>query len=712
MLSISLILLGLVVVSLVVLGVFTVQTNPRLRVNQYFGLICTFITVWVVSNYLADADPVNSLLWTRLAFWSASLGIASFVLFAHIFPRRIFRRRWFSMAVAIGAMGMSVITLLPGFVPAVSYDGLTSNVITGELYPTFFIYFVSYMLVAFGLLIRAERREQRAARERVRFVFAGVLIMVAAASLTNLFLPLVIGANPWARYGSYFSLVFVAFTSYAIVKHRLFNVRAVVARSVAYTLLIVTMAGVYSAAVFTVSLLVFPNSNHSLEQNLTYAALAVLLAITFQPLKAFFERVTDRFLFRDHYDSQEVLNDFGRVLVGELKLERLMDQSLKLLGQRLKVAHAHLYVFDDGKIYRVSHYGSIPARLPTVARLQLLRHRLAVADELERGKEKEILETFDIRLSLHVRTKGEFVGYLLLGDKLNGDIYIEQDIELLEILGQELAVAISNAKAYDEIAHFNTTLQQRVDEATQQLRAANARLKDLDAAKDEFISMASHQLRTPLTSIKGYLSMIMEGDAGKITKQQKEFIGYAFESSRQMSSLVADMLNVSRMSAGKFFIEKAPVDLLPIVKEEVEQLRGHAEEKGLKLAFETPKGAIPTLQLDESKTRQVVMNFIDNAIFYTKTGSITVTLERIKDRVELRVTDTGIGVPMAARPKLFSKFYRAQNAQTVRPDGTGLGLFLAKRVVEDQGGTIVFESTEGQGSTFGFTFPVSPSKSK
>lgn len=698
------------VTSLVVLGVFTVQTNPRQRANQYFGLVCSFITIWVVVNFLADSDPNHSLLWTRLAFWSATLGIGSFVLFAGVFPRRMFRRRWFSAAVATGALAMATVTLLPDFIPAVGFDGATANVIPGDLYPIFIGYFVAYMLAAFGLLIRAERRERRSARERVRFVFAGVLLMVSAASLTNLFLPLMIGNNPWARYGSYFSLVFVAFTSYAIVKHRLFNVRAVVARSVAYTLLIITLAGSYGLAVFTTTLYLFPDSQNSFEQDLIYIVLAVLLAITFQPLKAFFERVTDRFLFRDHYDSQEVLNSLGQILVGEIKLERVMSRSLQLVGQRLKIEHAHLYVFDDNKIYQVAHYGSVPPRLPTAGRLQLLRHRLAVADELERGKEKETLETFSIRLSLHVRTKNEFVGYLLLGDKLNGDIYVEQDIELLEILAQELAVAITNAKAYDEIAHFNATLQQKVDEATHKLRQANVRLKELDVAKDEFISMASHQLRTPLTSIKGYLSMVMEGDAGRISSQQKEFVGYAYESSRQMSSLVSDLLNVSRMSAGKFFIERSTVDLAELVEGEVDQLRSHAKAKGLKLVFDRPKAALPKLQLDAGKTRQVVMNFIDNAVYYTQKGSVQVVLERHRDSVELRVTDTGIGVPPSAKAKLFSKFYRADNAKNVRPDGSGLGLFLAKRVIEDQGGTIIFESTEGKGSTFGFRLPL-PAKS-
>ncbi len=304
------------------------------------------------------------------------------------------------------------------------------------------------------------------------------------------------------------------------------------------------------------------------------------------------------------------------------------------------------------------------------------------------------------------------MGYLLLGDKLSGDVYSDQDIELLEIITKELAVGILNAKAYAEIQEFNLTLQARVDHATNRLRVANRHLKELDHAKDEFISMASHQLRTPLTTIKGYLSMMLEGDAGKLSRAQKDFVGYAFGSSERMVNLISDLLNVSRLSAGRFLIQTKPTDMVQMINDEVRQLSTHATAKGIQLIFEPPKIPLPPAEIDENKTRQVIMNFIDNAIYYTKEGEVRVVLQQSGDHVRLEVRDSGIGVPDAAKKKLFSKFFRADNAQTVRPDGTGLGLYLAKRVVEDQGGTIIFSSVEGKGSTFGFELPFKPQPEK
>lgn len=691
---------------MITLGAFTLQSNPRQRTNQYYGLICLFLWLWIVTNYLADNNPNNALLWTRLAFTSSTLALAALVLFANVFPVTTVRSKLFAPFIGAFSGFIAVLTLTPQFVPAVTFDDQVANVITGPLYTLFIPYFFIMLVVAFWLLIRSERNTRGSNRERIRFVFTGVLLMVAGSSLTNLLLPLVTGNNPWAQYGPYFSIIFIGFTAYAIVRHRLFNVRAVVARSVVYVLVIVALAGIYAASLFTLSLFILPDARGEVIQEWLYVGLAVVLAITFQPLKSLFEQITDRVFFRDHYDSQTVLNGFGRVLVAEVKLENLSHRALQYICDELKITHGHLYVLNGGAIYHVAHYGSMPHRLPALPRLHSLRHRLAISDELEEGKERDLLEQFDMRLSLHLRTKHEMAGYLLLGDKMSGDIYVSQDIDVIEIMGQELAVAISNAKAYDQIAHFNATLQQKVDDATAQLKEANLHLKDLDKAKDEFISIASHQLRTPLTSIKGYLSMILDGDAGRVTKQQEEFIGYAYGGAQRMVHLISDLLNVSRMSAGRFKLERSSVSLVDLVADEVQQLQNHAAAKKLALIFKRPTKKIPMVFIDENKTRQVVMNFIDNAIYYTKEGSVTVTVERDGDSVVLKVIDTGIGVPLEAQQSLFTKFYRADNAQQVRPDGTGLGLYLAKKVVEDQNGIIIFESSEGKGSTFGFSLPL------
>lgn len=278
------------------------------------------------------------------------------------------------------------------------------------------------------------------------------------------------------------------------------------------------------------------------------------------------------------------------------------------------------------------------------------------------------------------------LGVLLMGSPQTQNQISDYKQNLVNRLTGVVAIALDSSLLYRE------------------LQQANKHLKELDRAKDEFISMASHQLRTPLTTIKGYLSMMEEGDAGKINRGQRQFIDNALSGSTRMSKMIGELLNVSRMTTGKFKIEPAKVNLTRIVQDEINQLRLHATTRKLKLIFNKPARDVVG-ELDEDKTRQVIMNFIDNGIYYTKEGSVTVNLKEERGKIFLTVVDTGIGVPKAARAKLFSKFFRAANAKVARPDGTGLGLFLAKKVIEEQGGKLIFATEEGKGSTFGFELP-------
>lgn len=336
-----------------------------------------------------------------------------------------------------------------------------------------------------------------------------------------------------------------------------------------------------------------------------------------------------------------------------------------------------------------------------------VEHRHLV--QLNTDAPEELAHLFDISVSeatrvhevvplksiyvVKLQVRRRLVGVLMIGYEHEATELPDTDKLLLDRLGETIGVAIDNKLLFEE--------NQRV---LRQLKDSNNKLRALDEAKDDFVSMASHQLRTPLTSVKGYLSMIMEGDAGPITDEQRSMLSQAFFSSQRMVYIIADLLNVSRLRTGKFVIEPSPVNLADIVKEELGQLEEIAKSRSITLSFAVPP-TFPTLMIDEIKTRQIIMNFVDNALYYTPTGGkISVNLIENDATIELRVTDTGIGVPKTEQPHLFTKFYRAGNARQVRPDGTGLGLFMAKKVVIAQGGAIIFDSKEGKGSTFGFTF--------
>ena len=173
-----------------------------------------------------------------------------------------------------------------------------------------------------------------------------------------------------------------------------------------------------------------------------------------------------------------------------------------------------------------------------------------------------------------------------------------------------------------------------------------------------------------------------------------------------MVHLIGDFLNMSRLQTGRFVIERHPVDIARIIEQEVDSMKPIALSHDIKLTLKKPTRS-PILYLDENKIRQVVMNFIDNAIYYSPEGTpVDVVMEIEDGDVVLRVVDQGMGVPANVQKKLFTKFFRASNARKQRPDGTGIGLYLAKRIIDGHQGKLVFESAVGKGSTFGFRLPI------
>ncbi|HEX5456522.1 MAG TPA: HAMP domain-containing sensor histidine kinase [Candidatus Saccharimonadales bacterium] len=457
------------------------------------------------------------------------------------------------------------------------------------------------------------------------------------------------------------------------------------------------------------------NQISSVTERGFYIFLALLSAIIFSPTKRFFDRQTKRVFYRDAYEPQQFLDELNSTVVENIELGIMLRHTTRVIQDNLKsqfcyvmikaTPTAHERLIGSGEL-------NLSEQEAVLLKQELIKtgKKTVMTDEL--GSDYKVLKDVLFRNNIAMLVRllpgsdmtREAMYYLILGDKKSGNVYDKQDLRLLEIVADELLIAIQNSIRFEEIQQFNVTLQQKVSDATEKLQRTNKKLRELDETKDEFISMASHQLRTPLTSVKGYMSMVIEGDAGKLTKQQQTLLNQAFVSSQRMVYLIADLLNVSRLKTGKFVIDAQPADLGEVVKGELDQLTETAKGKKIELKYDRPK-KLPKLMLDETKVRQVVMNFIDNAIYYTRSGGhIKVTVAEDESHVYFTVKDDGIGVPKEDQKHLFNKFFRAGNARNARPDGTGLGLFMAKKVVDAQGGSILFESTEGKGSMFGFCF--------
>jgi signal transduction histidine kinase len=232
--------------------------------------------------------------------------------------------------------------------------------------------------------------------------------------------------------------------------------------------------------------------------------------------------------------------------------------------------------------------------------------------------------------------------------------------------------------------------------------------KEIDKIKNEFVSMASHELRAPITAISGFTQMLYNGEMGAVNEKVKDSLKMMLNASERLSGLVDDLLDVGRIEQGRIVCQPTLMSPDKIIREEVELYSFQAEEKGLKISYHPHAEKLPELMIDKDRFKQIMANLISNAIKYSREGDVQV-ITRVrynKQILEICVKDTGIGLSEEERSHLFEKFYRARNDKAGKVTGTGLGLWITKQLVELMGGKILVESIEDVGSQFVLRFPV------
>lgn len=707
----EIILLYLAALLVVVVGLAVFQRRKTHLNNVGFSLLCFSMAGWAfgIAAFLGAPSDEAALIWAKVYYLFPIVIAIGLTIFTTSFPDKK-RVVWLAVVPALVGGIILALTLL------IQRDFLTATIVEHDwgrevlLTTSHYLIYSVYLLLFYGLALvvmyRKSLHEKGIFANQARLFFCGFLVTFIFGVGCNLLLPW-FGNYRLIWLGPLFLAVFAVIIAYSIIRHKMFDIRFAIGRSVAYLLLVVALAGLYAAIIYAASFLFLTDQAEDPAQRLLAIVSGVVVAFTFQPLKRFFDAVSDKIFFRNEYNPQVVLDAFGAVVAENIQVIKLFDASLALLSETLKPSFIQMVALDDhGNIHTSRSIGeglnAGDARLAIgrfrgqITPINILNEDVFTKDDVFKDSLRAVVR-LDTSLGLH--------GFIFMGEKQSGASYTKKDINLLEVISDELAVAIENSLRYEEIQGFNATLQARVEDATRELKHSNKKLKELDEAKDEFISMASHQLRTPLTSMKGYVSMVLEGDAGDLNESQRKLLEQAFISSQRMVYLIGDFLNVSRLQTGRFELEKTQTNLADLIDEELKQLQASASVRGITLDYQTPVD-FPVLNLDATKIRQVLMNFIDNALFYSPSGSrVEITLKAGGRDVTFEVKDRGIGVPKSEQAHLFSKFYRASNARRMRPDGTGIGLFMAKKVVVAHGGSIIFHSREGQGSTFGFRLP-------
>ena len=406
------------------------------------------------------------------------------------------------------------------------------------------------------------------------------------------------------------------------------------------------------------------------------------------------------------FDENEVFNLLHQALMTELEFEK--NLILTYTNQQ-KLLNRVTIGFSENNITAI-----LSELQKDTSMINSLRegHSLSSINSSKQNRET-ILSIFNVSqfvLTPILAQKG-ILGFILVGNQSSGSVITQGDEEIISILASLIGQTLENARSFEEVFRSRQILETKIHERTKQLESALKEVQTISKTKSEFISAVSHELRTPLTSVKGYASILISGKLGDIPEKAKERLIKINKHSDKLVNFVNELLDLSRIESGRVEMKLSDCVLSEVIDSVGDLLTPQMRDKKINWSSNVDEN-IPIMSLDDTQIDRIFINLISNAIKFTpENGTISVNARLDKDTVKVEVSDTGIGISKEDINRLFDEFYRVDNPINQEVKGTGLGLPLAKKIVEAHGGKMWITSKLNEGTTFHFTLPVKRSSS-
>ena len=720
------------------ISLLVITRKARKRQDWLFSGASFVVALWVLSIYLLYQVEAYSLMiiFGRLSFVWVILFFYFFSEFVIEFPIRkdIFvYQKTIRVVSLIGAIVFSVIS---AFTPFIIKDVNIANSepipVLGTLYPVFIGYVFVYIAYLVILIIRKYRLLSGVFRRQIIYIVYGVVLAIIIAVSTNLLIPYIFNISAASKFGPLSSVFLIITTMWTIRRNRFLDIRYVFNKALAIFLFALVVYSIFYGV--TVVQVIVWKDIYSVGALVSGVLIAIAFSVLLPIARLKIQELVDKSLVRAEYNSDSVLDKLGNMMNSTLEIRPLLSETLTELCATMIVENGFvevsraineecLYVEykrnDDQSGFFNSGIFALSAKVLGTSglgktiltyELEQLEENEEIASELRMTISRlvEVLNNSGVQLITAIKSGTSMVGMLCLGRKESNEVFTIGDIQLIENITTQLAVAIERAKLYGEVQQFNVKLQHEVEVATKKLKVQNEQLKEMDKIKDDLISIAGHELRTPATVAKGNLYLLKKKIDGP---DRDKYLERAEDAIEREAELVTILLEASRIGKDTLDLIVEPLKLEDMAKEAVEDHTSSAEKKGLKITFEKPKAPHSEIYGDRTRVREIIDNLVTNAIKYTEKGSIKVWTEEKDEKVWFHIKDTGVGIPEEEIPNLFQKFYRIRNYTSgtkhlLRPGGTGLGLYVSKNLAKRHGGDVLVESKVGVGSTFSFYIPL------
>lgn len=735
------ILLAAAAVTQLVMALIVIARGSRNTSYVAFSLMLLAVSGWVTSNILIDRSPTPELaaVFAQVSSMVNSFLPAFFLYFVVSFPESKLRKSL--LLIFIPSFFFFGASFTDWIVTGADISIFPVTIAHGPLFVPLAMYIAAYFLIGLILLIRKLRSSGGTTKLQLQYILIGGYSMIVIALFTNLLLPL-LSVDSATRIGPVSSVFFALFTTLAIVRHRLFDIQ-IRLQSIFNTGFPVVLALLVSSLVAYY----MPDDAYAAQAYVAGPVLMLIGIFVYEATKRFVRETSlGHFFFRKTYSYQLALKQLAKNASTILEIDALAQEILTVLVDKMRIervailmrseAHGNRFEVLAQENYASEHLEAL-LHLEEGTKSAFFEHThksysCADVDHMMKVKNvfpkdmrqlteiKKMCDSVQANLILPLRFQQSLMGFILLGDKFPQKPYTEEDIFLLENVSNELAAALANSKLHQDRVMLTKMLREEVDRATAKWKQKAKENEELFNVKSQFITVASHQMRTPISVLRNTMQMLLEDYLTAEEGEDKEALKGKLDASAGLvrnSYLAGENLrHTSEMilAASEFVGGGAGVNVKDIqTKAFFEKRERYTRDllqaetkKNVELITEIADDLPEVLRQDNEKLAMIVDILLSNAVLYTNTGTITFTADVDENNLTISVSDTGIGIPEADQDKLFQQFIRLPNAKKVVPDGTGLGLYLAKEYSQLLGGDITFESQAGVGTTFTVHIPL------
>ncbi len=704
------------------LGFLVISRNSKELINRVFLLLSLSYAFWSFSLFFYQ-NPIifSSFFWIRLTYVLVVVFISFVLVFSFIFPIRV-SSKFFKIGSFVGVtyilFSIWLLFFTPWFVTRVVHDphkGLQTILGSGYLWWGVYSWFP--LIIASLNIAGKTKKVNRLVKIQMNYFWAAFTIFGIAVCIPDVVIPLIWHDTRYFYISPVSNFIFSGTVAYIILRHRFLDVRRIIANVLSQIFIILVLGVLYSTIAIAIGKYFFPKNTNIMYILVTVGVCLVVRLIT-QPLEQSGIKQMQKLFYKKRYDREEVLQQVSHMIIQSLDLYGLSTLLAKYLTSIFNTHNASVVVRSKKEsniftVYSLEPIRKVVHRSKSFEKiLEETTSKFVITDELPATNPvKKFFQDRHVAISSPLFVRKEQVGYLTLYEKKDDEIYTDYDFKTIELISPYVALALQNVLHLEEIKQFNKILRKEVSYATTKLQKANNALLQLDHLKDEFISMASHELRTPTTVIKSFLWIVLHKDTS-ISLESKKRLERIYELSTHMGNLIRDMLDVSLIESGKMHLAPELFNISQLVKDTMGEMEATMREQR-KIVFLGSDNHV--VYADRDKIYQVVGNLLTNAIKYSKAnGKITVSISENGKYVSISVIDNGMGISKENIKKLFTKFGKLHSVHSSEGQipGSGLGLYITKRILDFSSGTLSVKSTLGRGSTFMFTLPKQTNNGK